>query len=186
MKEKIILASASPRRSELLAAAGIGFEVVPSGAEEIKRARSPRALVRENALLKAREVASRPECAGRTVLGADTVVALGRRVLGKPRDAEDAKSMLHALSGRTHRVITGYAVIYPDGSHFSGDRVTRVRFRDLGGDEIDSYVATGEPMDKAGAYAVQGLGAKLVESVEGDLNNVIGLPTDDVRRALNL
>ncbi|MBR0230803.1 MAG: septum formation protein Maf [Clostridia bacterium] len=183
-EKPLILASSSPRRREILASAGYKFSVVPSGAEELTEAANPGALVRGNALIKAREVASRPECAGQKVLGADTVVVLDGEVLGKPRDAAEAKRMLRALSGREHFVLTGYAVIYPGGEEKSGVCSTRVRFRELGGEEIDSYVATGEPLDKAGAYGIQERGAGLVESVDGDIDNVIGLPIGEIKKYL--
>ena len=183
-KNRLILASASPRRREILTREGYVFETAPSGASELESASDPRSLVRGNALLKAREVAARSEYAGCKVLGADTVVALDGEILGKPRDEAEAKRMLCALSGREHLVVTGYAVIFPGGREICGDCVTRVKFRKLSKAEIDSYVATGEPLDKAGAYGIQELGGALVESVSGDIENVIGLPIGDIKKYL--
>lgn len=183
-EKPLILASASPRRREILASAGYSFKVVPSGAEEITAAADANGLVRGNALLKAREVASRPGCAGCRVLGADTVVVLDGEILGKPDGEAEAKRMLRALSGREHRVLTGYAVICPDGKEISGVCSTRVKFRDLTDADIDAYVATGEPLDKAGAYGIQELGGGLVESVDGDIENVIGLPINEIKKYL--
>lgn len=171
----IILASQSPRRKEILTELGVPFRVVPSHYEEDNtRLMSPEALVRMQAEGKARDVWKRTGGAA-PVLGADTLVVLDGRVLGKPADADDAARMLSALSGRAHEVMTGVAVMSRSGMH-SAAAVSRVTFRSLTEAEIRAYIATGEPMDKAGAYAVQGLGGQLVQQVEGSLSNVIGLP----------
>jgi len=180
---ELVLASSSPRRREILAAAGYAFRVVPSGAEEKEKGLSPVELVIANALAKARSVASRADCADAVVLGADTVVLLSGVILGKPADAADAKRMISSLSGTEHEVLTGFAVLY-DGSEQSGVCRTRVRFRALSEDEIDAYIATGEPFDKAGAYGIQERGSILVEHVEGDFFNVVGLPIAQVYPAL--
>ena len=171
----LVLASGSPRRRELLGQMGITeFEVLPAQGEESARAKlMPGDLVQHLALQKAREVFSlRPDC---TVIGADTVVVLDGAVLGKPKDEADAVRMLSALSGRSHEVYTGVAVL-------SGEQVlthaecTRVDFRPLSAEEIRAYVATGEPLDKAGAYGIQGKACVFIRGIRGDYYNVVGLP----------
>ena len=171
----LVLASGSPRRRELLEQMGYaGFEVLPAKGEEAAPAGlTPGELVRQLALQKAREVfALRRDC---TVIGADTVVVLDGRVLGKPRDEADAVAMLTALSGRSHEVYTGMAVL-------SGDRelthaeCTRVDFRPMTREEITAYVATREPMDKAGSYGIQGKACVFIRGIVGDYYNVVGLP----------
>jgi septum formation protein len=178
---RLVLASASPRRRELLWALGLAYEVVPSLVDEDGPARGcAREVAARLALAKAEAVAA--ACPGRVVLGADTLVVLGdapdETVLGKPVSSEDASRMLSSLSGRAHRVVTGIAVV-ARGLAEVEDRIevvsTRVVFRRLSADEVFDYVATGEPMDKAGAYAIQGGAAAFVERVEGDYYNVVGL-----------
>jgi len=178
----LILASASPRRRELLARAGLAFEVVPADLDETLRpGETPEGhverLAREKADAVARRLARTPV---RLVLGSDTVVVLGGDVLGKPRDAAHAEALLARLVGRTHRVLTGVAVATSAG-HAPRSRVveSRVRMRPASADEIRAYVATGEPLDKAGAYALQGEGRRFVEAVEGSETNVIGLPLEE-------
>jgi septum formation protein len=178
----LVLASASPRRRELLARAGLRFEVIPAGIDEnVRPGESPAQLVGRLAREKALAVASRvgPDPA-RFVLGADTIVVLGESVLGKPRDPRDAEAMLSLLVGRTHRVITAVVVAR---SHDLGWRArtveSRVRMRPAELEEIRAYVATGEPLDKAGAYAVQGRGRRFVAEIAGSESNVIGLPLDE-------
>jgi septum formation protein len=172
----LILASNSPRRKELLTQAGIPFEVVPSLYEEHNHPGIPPAqLVREQALGKAVEVADRyPE---RTVLGADTLVALDQTILGKPKDAQEAHAMLTAIQGQWHEVYTGIALVYGKDSSDQKTHVqtTKVHLRALSPQEITDYIATQEPMDKAGAYAIQGYGALLVDAIEGCYTNVVGL-----------
>jgi septum formation protein len=172
----LILASNSPRRKELLTQAGIPFEVVPSRYEEHNHPGIPPAeLVREQALGKAIEVARRyPE---RTVLGADTLVVLDQNILGKPKDAQEAHAMLTAIQGRWHEVYTGIALVCGQDSSAPKTHVqiTRVHLRALSPQEITDYIATQEPMDKAGAYAIQGYGALLVDAIEGCYTNVVGL-----------
>lgn len=173
----LILASASPRRAELLAGLGLAFQVVPSDFSERHegRPRDPRRLVEALSLGKAREVAER--LGAGLVLGADTVVILSGKTLEKPADAVEAERMLKLLSGRWHDVYTGVALVRaPAGPIRVGHVRTRVKFRRLAPSEISAYVKTGEPMDKAGAYGIQGLGATLVERVEGCYTNVVGLP----------
>jgi septum formation protein len=172
----LVLASVSPRRRELLATLGLPFAVVPSDVEEtLDPHPSIAAAVADLAERKARAVAGGLDSG--LVIGADTVVVLGQTVLGKPRDAADAERMLRALRGRDHDVITGVAVV--DASNGRGERsavVTTLRMRDAQDAEIAAYVATGEPLDKAGSYAVQGKGGALVATVDGCYANVVGLP----------
>ena len=176
----LVLASASPRRRELLARLGVPFEVVPSDADEtVPAGFDPAEAAGMLALLKARAVAAgRP---GRPVIGADTIVALPAsgdgpaRILGKPRDDADAAAMLRALRGRWHTVSTGLAVVR-DGRTWRDVVTAEVRMRPYTDDEIAHYVASGEPRDKAGAYAVQGLGGALVAEVRGSELAVVGLP----------
>jgi septum formation protein len=170
----IILASASPRRRQLLELIGVDFEVDPADVDETAIAgEDPAAFATRAARDKARWVARRhPE---RLVLGADTVVEVDSEILGKPSSAEDAASMLRRLSGRSHFVHTAIALIAGDGSHEIVDSA-QVEFVDLSDETIRWYVATGEPMDKAGAYAIQGLGGLLVARVEGSPRTVVGLP----------
>lgn len=170
----IVLASASPRRRELLTSLGLEFDIQPAqGPENTPDCGDAGEAVRAIALGKARAVAAqRP---GDLVVAADTVVELGGVILGKPADEAEARAMLRALSGRTHRVYTGVAVI-AQGRESVRDEQTRVRFRALSDREIAAYTATGEPMDKAGAYAVQGRAALFIEGIEGDYFNVVGLP----------
>ena len=176
---ELILASGSARRRELLTMCGYDFTVMPCSADESAvRADDPRELVRELALLKARTVFDLlpEERRGKAaVLGSDTVVALRGRVLGKPADENDAAKMLKALSGRINTVHTGVAVVTAAGESVCCDSA-RVRFCSLTDEEIKAYVATGEPMDKAGAYGIQGLSSMFISSVEGSYFTVVGLP----------
>jgi nucleoside triphosphate pyrophosphatase len=177
----LVLASQSPRRRELLATAGIPFTVRAREVEEIRApGEQPDAYARRLARAKA-EAAW--EDRDEIVLGADTIVVLDQSVLEKPRDAADARTMLRRLSGREHTVITGICLRHPGGLLVDSS-ATRVRFMPLTDTEIDAYAATGEPMDKAGAYAIQGLASKFVERVEGCYFNVIGLPLSQVYRYL--
>lgn len=173
---KIVLASSSPRRRQLLAGLGLRFEVDPPREEEGSRSpgEPPDAYAARVAAAKAAEVAARRPDA--LVVAADTVVVLEGDVLGKPSGPDGARAMLTRLSGRKHTVHTGVAVTAPDGSRATGTEVTEVRFRALRSEEIEAYVATGEPLDKAGAYGIQGFGATLVEAVRGCYFNVMGLP----------
>lgn len=172
----LVLASSSPRRRDVLARLGLAFDVrpVPDGVESAwDGVRPPEAFVRETAVAKAEAVAAeRPDA---VVVGADTVVVLSGEVLEKPVDAADARRMLGRMAGRDHLVHTGLAVVAPDG-RAAGVETTTVTFRPLSDDEIARYVETGEPLDKAGAYGIQGLGAALVKRVQGGYYNVMGLP----------
>lgn len=182
--ERLILASGSPRRRALLALTGIPFTVLPADADEtVGPGLSPRAAVLLLAKRKALAVAAR--CPRRVVLGADTVVSCGGEIFGKPRDRADACRMLRALSGRTHRVSTGVCAVLPGGAAVSFCETSEVTFRPLTRGEIEAYVATGEPMDKAGAYAIQGAGARLVRSYRGDWCGIVGLPVGRVCRLLS-
>lgn len=173
---RIILASASPRRSELLALLCPRFEVIPSNFDEseVPGHYSSVEHVLTSASKKAEDVFQHTPDA--IVIGADTIVSLDERILGKPADAEDAKIMLRLLSGKMHQVVTGLCVLGPSAQALTTYESTDVKFRPLSEDMIGRYVATGEPMDKAGAYAIQGRGAPLIESISGDFFNVVGLP----------
>ncbi|MBN1434513.1 septum formation protein Maf, partial [Candidatus Fermentibacterales bacterium] len=171
----LVLASRSPRRREILERAGIPHTVLPSDIEEDRTGGDPREEVLRWSRAKAGHVA--PSCPGRPVLGADTLVRAGGLTLGKPLDETDAVRMLRLLSGRPHIVFGGVCVLWPDrGLDIAICEETRVIFRALSDEEIEAYVATREPMDKAGAYGIQGFGSLLVERIEGCFFNVMGLP----------
>ena len=178
---ELILASQSPRRRELLADAGYDFRILVSEADEtLPEGTKPAEGVRILAERKAKAVESTlpPEIIGTApvfVVGADTLVELNGVPLGKPKDEDDAAAMLSSLSGQTHRVVTGVAVAV-GGRLFSGVETTSVTFRPLSRKEIAEYVASGEPMDKAGAYGIQAGAVRFVQKVDGELDNVIGLP----------
>lgn len=181
--EPLVLASASPRRAELLRATGIPHVVAAADVDErLPPEADPKASAERLARLKAAAARGRHE--GRWILAADTIVDLERRILGKPRDAVEAREMLQLLSGRAHEVHTGVALVQPSGILNSGVATTRVLFRELAWREIEAYVEGGEPMDKAGAYAIQGEGGLLIERIEGPWDNVVGLPLQLVRRLL--
>ena len=171
----LLLASASPRRAELLRAAGIRFEAVPADVDErLLEGEDADAYVRRLATDKATRIAiTHP---GRPVLGADTAVVVDGEVLGKPRDAAEAASMLGRLSGRSHQVLTGVCLIDAGGGSETAFATTTVEFRPLTPAEIDDYVASGEPMDKAGAYAIQSGAGPFVTRLHGPYDNVVGLP----------
>ena len=194
----LVLASASPRRQELLRNAGISFAVQPADVDETPmpdesaRACAER-LAREKALTVAKE---RPQD---VVLGADTIVVIEEAMLGKPIDAEGAARMLRMLSGRTHQVITGVCIVRPPAGKLARARsgtartaadvkiaseITQVTMSEISEEEIRAYVATGEPMDKAGAYAIQGMASRWIPRIEGDYSNVVGLPVALVYRML--
>jgi septum formation protein len=181
---RIILASQSPRRRELLGQMGITqFDILPAqGEEDMTEQVTPAALVEHLALAKAKEVAAKAE-PDAVVIAADTIVVQGGRVLGKPHSREEAFAMLSALSGTTHQVYTGVAVIR-GGQVLVRHECTHVTFRPLSEEEIWAYIATGESMDKAGAYGIQGRGALLVEGIRGDYFNVVGLPVCTLGRML--
>ncbi|MCQ2539811.1 MAG: Maf family protein [Acetatifactor sp.] len=179
---KIILASASPRRKELLAQIGIPFQVVVSHVEEVITQTEPGKVVEELSLQKASAVAELMKGSDEEllVIGADTVVACDGQILGKPSDEEEAVAMLRSLSGRSHEVFTGVTLLHliPGGkveSKVFHER-TAVTFCEMSEEEISGYVASGDPMDKAGAYGIQGFCARYIRGIEGDYNNVVGLP----------
>jgi len=177
---RVVLASASPRRRELLALVGIEHDVRPANIDE---SYLPGETPREHAERLAREKASALELPDAVTIGSDTIVVVDGDVLGKPRDREHAQAMLRRLSGRSHVVMTAVAVRW-QGNLVSGLEEVGVTFRALTDDEIDRYISTGEPMDKAGAYGIQGYGATIVERVEGDYFAVMGLALNLLVRLL--
>jgi septum formation protein len=177
---RVVLASQSPRRRELLTLVGIAHDVRPANIDEsYLSGESPREHCERLAREKARVIASQ----GTVTIGSDTIVVVDGDVLGKPKDTDDAVRMLRRLSGRQHVVMTAVAVDR-DGRVLSAVETVTVTFRQLGDDEIEKYIATGEPMDKAGAYGIQGYGATIVERVEGDYFAVMGLPLNRLVRLL--
>lgn len=181
---KIILASASPRRKELLTLAGIEYEVVVSQCEEtLPDGITPDKAVEELARQKAEDVFCRHDDA--MIIAADTVVALGNTILGKPKDEDDAFNMLSSLSGRRHTVYTGVCIKTKDKTDIFYV-ATDVEFYELSEKEIKDYIATGEPMDKAGAYGIQGKGFVLVKGIHGDYFNVVGLPLSETVRHIRI
>ena len=210
MKKKIILGSASPRRRELLSQIGIEFTVRVSSKKEVYHSDAPEEIVKELALMKAENVAEDlaaelkdkengdpaqksgntavDELKDNVIIGADTIVVLDRKILGKPKDEEDAFRMLQALQGREHEVYTGVAALVHDGEgwrHIRNQAVrTKVYVHHLTEEEIRSYIATGEPMDKAGGYGIQGSFAKYIDRIDGDYYNVVGLPVSFVYQTL--
>ena len=185
---KIILASASPRRAEILSDAGIPFDLLPVDVDETPRAgESAEAMCVRLAEAKARAAVARLGAVSEPafVVAADTTVEIDGDILGKPASPEDARQMLVRLNGKTHRVLTALSLIrLPDGAARSEVERTEVRFAVLEEDEIDDYVATGEPVDKAGGYAIQGRGGRFVERVDGCYFNVVGLPLARLCRIL--
>lgn len=205
---QIILASASPRRRELLEQIGLSFEICPAKGEEVITKEAPREVVVELASQKAREVAAMVKTYQENhtdlttpqdtlIIGADTVVACPdeakatgkkNRILGKPKDEEDAFAMLSMLSGKTHSVYTGVSFLFLDASGKAGEYTfyekTDVTMRQMDAEEIRRYIATGETEDKAGGYAIQGKCAIYIDKIEGDYNNVVGLPVAAIYREL--
>lgn len=196
---QLILASSSPRRKELLARIGVAFEICPAKGEEIISSTEPSDVVMELSEQKAKEVAAMIRQYNEShkelttpqdilVIGADTVVAAEGAILGKPKDEEDAFRMLSMLSGKTHGVYTGVTFVFIDktgraGAHTFFER-TEVSMTLMSEEEIRRYIATGEPMDKAGAYGIQGKCAVYIETINGDYNNVVGLPVAAIYREL--
>lgn len=184
---KIILASASPRRKELLQKYNIEFEVFITDVDEsISEAISPEEFVLRISKKKVKAAVSQTHYSDAVILGADTIVTLDGVIFGKPKDKKDAAEMLRALSGRWHEVYSGVTLAFlKDGqiSYKQESCCTGVKFRNLKNEEIECYVETGEPMDKAGAYAIQGIASKFIEQIDGDYENVVGLP---VQRVLKL
>ena len=196
---QIVLASASPRRKELLEQIGIEFEICPAKGEEVITKKIPSEVVEELSRQKAEEVAANltsyqndhqeimtPQ--DMLVIGADTVVAVDDEILGKPKDEADAYRMLCLLAGREHAVYTGVTLVFIDNSGKAGELVfhekTSVFMREMSDLEINRYIATGEPMDKAGSYGIQGKCAIYIDKIEGDYNNVVGLPVARIYKEL--
>ena len=176
LREKLVLASSSPRRTELLNRAGWPHEVVVAGIDETVRAKEdPATYVKRLARSKAEAVAERLEPGG-FVLGADTTVVIDNQILGQPLDDADARRMLKLLNGKWHEVLTGVALLKVGGQTRVDHETTRVRFAEMSESEIDWYVASGEPVGKAGAYGIQGKAALFIEEIEGDYFNIMGLP----------
>ncbi len=182
---KLILASASPRRAEILRDAGFSFTVLTSAVDETPvPGESPNEMVQRLAMAKAELVAARA-VGSAIVIAADTVVVLEGRILGKPRSTDEARRMLEQFSGRTHAVVTGVALVrLPDIEHLSFVESTLVQFDALSRDDITRYLATEEPYDKAGAYAIQGRAGRYIPRIEGCYFNVVGLPLAHLCRAL--
>lgn len=170
----IILASASPRRKEILELADLKFDVMPSDAQEITTKTAPNEVVMELASIKAKDIYKKSEKQS-MIVGADTVVAYQGQILGKPTDEADAKRMLTMLSGQTHEVYTGVCII-EDGKTKTFYEETKVTFYEISDEQIDRYIKTGEPMDKAGSYGIQGKAAVFIKGIEGDYYNVVGFP----------
>ena len=182
---KYILASMSPRRKEILSDMGLCFTVEPSDVDENIGVFEPEMLVKELSLLKAVNIASKHTGEEALIIAADTVVALKGEILGKPKDEEDAKRMLSMLSEETHSVFTGYCVSdAKSGKTVSECAETKVTFRKLTDEEIIEYIKSGEPMDKAGAYGIQGKAGKFVSDTDGEYTNVVGLPKEALKKLL--
>lgn len=180
--KKIILASSSPRRRELMATAGLEFEIIVKDVDEsIPDGTAPIDAAKMTAKKKALAVAA--EHSDCVVIGADTIVVADKKILGKPADKADACAMLKMLSGIEHEVITGVCIVCGDKTENFAS-VSKVKFYELTDEEIEAYVATNEPMDKAGAYGIQGRGCTLVEKIEGDYFNIVGLPVAELNRKL--
>ena len=184
---KIYLASASPRRRELLSQIGIKFDIIKCDVDETSDITEPVLLVKELSERKADAAAVK---SGSIVIGADTVVAIGGNILGKPGDVNEAKRMLRLLSKNTHEVYTGVTIIKRDFDGRVTKRTfcecTRVTFYEMSDDEIEEYVATGDSFDKAGAYGIQGFCARYIKGIEGDYNNVVGLPVGRLYQELSM
>jgi len=175
LREKVVLASGSPRRAEILERAGWPHEIIVAGIDEtVLPNEEPAAYVQRLARGKAEAVASR--LSEGVVLGADTTVVVANQILGQPVDEADARRMLRLLNAKWHDVLTGVAVVRVGGETRVGYQTTRVRFSEMGEQEIDWYIATGEPFGKAGAYGIQGKAALFIEEIEGDYFNIMGLP----------
>ncbi len=178
---KIILASGSPRRRELLTQIGLEYTVIPSKKEEVLRFTAPQDIVKDLSLQKAQDIAEGAE-EGTIVIGSDTVVALDGEILGKPHTPENAVVMLHRLEGRTHQVFTGVSIVIKGAGENGADEIisfaeeTEVHVNPMTETEILAYVATGDPLDKAGAYGIQGIFGKHVKGISGCFYNVMGLP----------
>ena len=182
MAKTLVLASASPRRKELLQKIGIDPVIMPVEVEELTEGMEPEKIVLENAKRKARKAAEKTT---NTILAADTLVVLDDKIMGKPRSEAEAYSILKFLSGKIHHVLTGMVVI-EDNAEKSLVVETKVKFFPLSKNEIWDYIHTKEPMDKAGAYGIQGRAALFVEWIEGDYNNIVGLPVGQLRQLMTI
>ncbi len=185
MNYRIILASSSPRRRELLRNLGLAFDVIqPSADETVSENETPEDFVLRVSVEKAWSV-SRSLGEGAVVIGADTIVVVDGEMLGKPEDPEGASSMLRKLSGKEHHVYTAFSIVRPKDEILHSEIVdTSVRVKTLAASEIEGYIKTGEPMDKAGAYGIQGIGSFMVRGIEGSYSNVVGLPVEELLAAL--
>jgi septum formation protein len=185
MSDKIILASSSPRRKELLAALGLVFDVIhPTSDETVSGNEAPEDFVLRVSAEKASSV-SGGLGEGFIVIGADTIVVIDGEILGKPGDPGEASSMLRKLSGKEHHVYTAFSIVRPKNELLHSEIVdTLVRVKPLAASEIEGYIKTGEPMDKAGAYGIQGIGSFMVTAIEGSYSNVVGLPVEELTAAL--
>jgi len=180
----IVLASASAAREGLLRRTGLPFSIDPSNCDETTAASSPAEHVRVLALRKARTIAERHPDA--LIIGADTIIEMDGEILGKPESASAAEQMLARLTGQFHRLVTGIAIVdSADNRSYCGVETTLVHIRHLTAEQIRSYVASGEPMGKSGSYDIQGLGATIIDRIEGDFSNVVGLPIAHLARALH-
>jgi septum formation protein len=186
MNSRIILASTSPRRKELLQSVGIQFEIVaPSSDESLLGSENPKVYVLRLASEKALSVSLNLE-GDFLVIGADTIVVVDNEILGKPSNEEEARAMLSKFSGREHNVLTAFCIAQPKNNVLHSEVVdTKVRVKTLEPQEIQGYIKTGEPMDKAGAYGIQGIGAFMIRGISGSYTNVVGLPIVEVLEALN-
>lgn len=187
MNKKIILASASPRRKELLQSIGLEFEIIPSQVDEnIENEPFSTELIENLAAEKAQDVANKIKFPA-IVIGSDTVVVINNKILGKPKDKTNAFNMLKMLSGNTHKVISAIAVIDTETGQILKDFViSEVTFKQLSDEEINAYIETGEPMDKAGAYAIQGLAGMFVKSINGCYSNIVGISVFKLAEMLSL
>lgn len=185
MNYRIVLASSSPRRRELLSTLGLGFDIIhPSSDETVSGNETPEDFVLRVSAEKASSV-SRTLGDGVVVIGADTIVVVDGEMLGKPEDRGEAYSMLRKLSGKEHHVFTAFSIVRPKSEILHSEIVdTRVRVKPLAASEIEGYIKTGEPMDKAGAYGIQGIGSFMVGGIEGSYSNVVGLPVEELLAAL--
>jgi len=185
MNTKIVLASSSPRRKELLESVGVQFKVIrPESEESLLGSENPKDYVLRLAIEKALSV-SRNLAGELLIIGADTIVVVDNEILGKPMDEEEARNMLSKISGRTHNVLTAFSIVDPQNRVLHSEVVsTEVQVKTLEPVEIQGYIKTGEPMDKAGAYGIQGIGAFMIEEIVGSYTNVVGLPLVEVLEAL--
>lgn len=182
----IILASKSPRRKQLLEKAGLKFKVVESNYEEkIDSKLNPHQLVKKLSLEKAKAVAQKYRNA--IIIGADTIIVCEGKIMGKPKDEKDARKILNFISDKTHLIVTGFTIIDGESQKIiTKSEETKIKMRKISKSEIDSYIKTKEPFDKAGAYAIQGKAREFIEKIDGDLENAIGLPVDSLLKELKL